>query len=207
MLTELQFEFIYVNFQVILKRVGSLTATGQPSAIKDHRELTFTPTLHNGEYSFTLSSSNGMISGAYILSIHNLGVATQSIRVSNKIVNTVRAIAIRPSQKLTSKNSQNEFSYFRFHRSNPSALVSIRARPLLDERGPIGDPDVFVTNRHDGLVGVNKENWIWKSTNVGSDRIDIHPSDVDASRGSTFIIGVLGYKERNEFEIEVRIEE
>ena len=69
--------------------------------------------------------------------------------------------------------------------------------------GPIGDPDLFVSNKHNGMVAVSKDNYIWKSTNVGADRVDIHPNDLERGRSNILMIGVLGYKDRNEFELEI----
>ena len=198
--------------QINLKRLCSLLPNGQLSNLKDNTNLAFSPVLHNGEYSYTLSSSNGMIPGAYILSINNLGVSTQSIRLNYKVYPTVRAITIRGNQKLIGRNNNGEFSYYRFTLTDPAKLLTVRVHPLHDGSAsastgaiysPSGDPDLFVTNRYNGMVGVTRDNWVWRSCSVGADRIDIHPSDMDVKRGSTFIIGVLGYKDRNEFEIEV----
>ena len=98
----------------------------------------------------------------------------------------------------------NEYAYYRFVNTDPfRKLVTIKAWPTCDEYGPIGDPDLFVTNKFEGLVGVTKEDYVWKSTNVGSDRIDIHPLDPN-NRGSgtgTYTIGVYGYRDRNEFDL------
>lgn len=174
-------------------------------AYSDTNEIIFTPSLHNGEYTFTLNAARGMIPGSYLLSITNKGIATQSLRIHYNIQSSVRAIPIRASQKLIGSTTANEFAYYRFALTNPKHLITIRTKPIFDDRGPIGDPDLYVTNRFEGLVGVTKENFSWKSTNVGPDRIDIHPMDIDTSRGPIYIIGILGYKERNEFELQVEV--
>ena len=88
-------------------------------------------------------------------------------------------------------------------------MVSIFVRPTVDRSKthkvsvPTGDPDLYVTNKFEGLVCANKESYTWKSTNSGSDRIDIHPDDIELGRGSHLVIGVVGYHERNTYELEV----
>ena len=54
------------------------------------------------------------------------------------------------------------------------------------------DPDLYVTNSYDGLVGVTRDNCTWKSIGLGPDRVYIHPEDINAPRGSFFVIGVYG---------------
>lgn len=180
--------------------------TTTPTANPTNADQSYTPSLHNGEYSFALTSAAGLVPGSYRLVIHNIGFATQPIRVTQKIVQEVRATPIRPSQKVVGCNGANEFSYYRFTSTSTTQLITIRAKPVFDaSNSPIGDPDLYVTNRYNGLVAVDKENFVWKSTNVGADRVDIHPQDLDMVRGSTFVIGILGYKDRNEFEIEVSV--
>eukprot|EP01041_Mallomonas_annulata_P010897 gene10897-22748_t len=177
---------VYRVSSLPLANSNSITNTQQIN-----QDISFLPTLHNAEYSFSLTSAIGMIPGLYHLSIQNLGISTQPIRVSHKILPLVRAVSLRPDQKVIGCNGSNEYSYYKITVTNPSQLITIRAKPA--------------TNRFNGLVEVNKENCVWKSNNVGGDRIDIHPNDVDVRRGNTFIIGVWGYKEKNEFEVEVTL--
>lgn len=192
--------------EIIFKWVSSINQQ-DGIAFSDTNEISFTPALHNGEYTFTLNAARGMIPGSYVLSVTNKGKSTQSLRIHYNIQSSVRAIPIRASQKLIGSTTANEFAYYRFALANPKHLITIRTKPIFDDRGPIGDPDLYVTNRFEGLVGVTKENFSWKSTNVGPDRIDIHPVDIDTGRGSIYIIGILGYKERNEFELCVEVSE
>lgn len=80
----------------------------------------------------------------------------------------------------------------RFVRKEPSKLVSIVVKPLNGENADtVSDPDLYVTNQFDGLVGVTKENFTWVCSSVGSARVDIHPSDCFSGRGNFFIIGTL----------------
>lgn len=62
---------------------------------------------------------------------------------------------------------------------------------------PIGDPDLYLTNRNGGAGPLSRDAFVWKSTNVGADRIDVHPDDPLAMGASTYLIGVLGYADRN----------
>lgn len=66
---------------------------------------------------------------------------------------------------------------------------------------PIGDPDLYLTNRNAGAGPLSREAFVWKSTNVGSDRIDVHPDDPAAAAGSTYLVGVLGYADRNRWKL------
>eukprot|EP00607_Mallomonas_marina_P005451 CAMPEP_0182426556 /NCGR_PEP_ID=MMETSP1167-20130531/13041_1 /TAXON_ID=2988 /ORGANISM="Mallomonas Sp, Strain CCMP3275" /LENGTH=817 /DNA_ID=CAMNT_0024608059 /DNA_START=38 /DNA_END=2488 /DNA_ORIENTATION=+ len=196
---------------IILNRISSLNSVGAESSrgIASHSssDLSFLPTLHNAEYSYALTSASGVIPGIYHLTVQNIGFATQPIRVTHSVMPSVRAIPIRAAQRLIGCNGPNEFTFYRYTCPQPSnQLITIRVTPGQDDSGCcIGDPDLYVTNRYGGQVEVSKDNYVWKSTNVGRDRVDIHPEDMDVVRGGTYIIGVLGYKERNEFEIEVTL--
>jgi hypothetical protein len=75
--------------------------------------------------------------------------------------------------------------------------------PVVVNGSPVGDADLFVSNAHDGIVDVTKENCIWKSTNIGYDAVFLHPSDPNINRGSYFIVGVFGNSDVNEFELSV----
>eukprot|EP01038_Epipyxis_sp_PR26KG_P005834 gene5834-8049_t len=192
--------------------------------------LNFKPVLLNGEYSFALSASHGLSPGVYILTIMNnsefdyekinLNTSkTQTVRVSYKIYPAVRATPIKVNQQVNGRINANEYAYYRFVNTDPAKLVTIQVKPLFDDFGTaIGDPDLYVTNRFDGLVGITKDNYIWKSTCVDNDRIEIHPSDVNlphndqvdrqldlSDQSQVFMIGVLGYREINEFELIVTL--
>jgi hypothetical protein len=88
---------------------------------------------------------------------------------------------------------------------DPSQLLSIKVLSLPDENGVVGDADVYVSNKYDGLIGVTKQNYIWRSATVGNCRVDIHPNDQNHSRGNFFVIGVLGYRDRNDFSLQVTV--
>ena len=66
---------------------------------------------------------------------------------------------------------------------------------------PIGDPDLYLTNRNGGAGPLSREAFVWKSTNVGADRIDVHPDDPAAAGGTTYLVGVLGYADRNRWKL------
>jgi hypothetical protein len=93
-----------------------------------------------------------------------------SLRMSMRVIERVRAITIRAGETLRQSNRSGEFTYFRFENPDPSKLVTIRAQPVHDDDGPIGDPDLYVSNRCHGYTPVTKDTFVWKSTNVGADR-------------------------------------
>jgi hypothetical protein len=177
------------------------------------KDIVFKPSIHNGEYTFVITVAHGVTPGSsFILSVKNLstdtsknkslgGAMLQAFRVRVRLHQAVRAIPLENGRSVTGKVENGEFAYYRFVCQDRRKLVSIRAKPLRDENGPIGDPDLYLSNKFDGLVAVTKDNCVWKSTNVGADRLDIHPADKNAQRGGTFIIGVTGYKELNEYEL------
>ena len=100
---------------------------------------------------------------------------------------------------MTGQVGSDEMVFFRYVVSDSNKLVSVLVRAI----GGSGDPDVYVTNKFEGLIGATKESYTWKSQHSGNDRIDIHPEDVERERGNTLVIGIVGYCERNAFELEV----
>jgi hypothetical protein len=175
------------------------------------KEIVFKPSIHNGEFCFVMTVAHGVTPGStLLLSVKNLtseierpahGSLLQAIRVSLRIHSAVRSVPLENGRPVTGRTLSGEFAYYRFVCQDPEKLVSIRVKPLSDENGPIGDPDLYVTNKYEGLVAVTKDNCVWRSVNVGADRIDIHPHDPNAARGGAYMIGVMGYKDLNEFEI------
>lgn len=175
--------------------------------------VTFTPSLHKNTYDFVLTKAHGLLGGKYLLEVLNQDTKeVVSVRVRYTITHQVSATPIRASQPMRGTVAANEFSYYRFVNTDPSKLMTVRVKPLLslsntpNEKGsPIGDPDLYVTNRYSGFIAVDKENAIWKSTNAGADRVDILPDDPSAARGETYIIGILGCKKTNDFELLVTL--
>lgn len=166
----------------------------------------FLPVYHNGEYEFNLTSAHGITAGRYLLSVTNTGNYTQSIRAKMKIRPYVQATAIDDHEPVTVNDvAQNEFCFFRFVLKDRTSFVSIRVTPQGNATGTASDPDLYVSNKYSGLVAVDRDNYIWRSTNVGLDQVDIHPDDLNAKRSGIFIIGVQGYKDVNSFTLEVNV--
>jgi hypothetical protein len=88
----------------------------------------------------------------------------------------------------------------RFFNKDPSKLVRVALTPA-NTVGVSGDADLYVSNAHDGIVDVTKENCIWKGLNFGC--IFIHPDEPNVSRGSHFIVGVFGTTDTTEYELSV----
>ena len=142
---------------------------------------------------------------------HLVGSPVQPIRVSYKAVAGVRAVPLASGKAVTGRVLMGESKFFRFVCQDRQKLVSIRVRPIPSHRGDespsnaMGDPDVYVSNKHEGFVEVTRDNCVWRSTHVGADRIDIHPNDPNVALGSTFVIAVVGYRDNNDFEITATI--
>ena len=70
---------------------------------------------------------------------------------------------------------QEEFSYFRFvlKEKERANFVSIRVTPCANAAGTVSDPDLYVSNKYSGLVAVDRDNYIWRSTNVGTEQVPL----------------------------------
>lgn len=122
------------------------------------------------EYSLLIDGGVERVpAGSYLITVENHSMRLLSLRISIKVIDRVPATPISAGERLRGRNGA-EFSYFRFRNRDPTKLVTIRAIPVNDERGPIGDPDLYVSNRFGGMLPVTKDTFVWKSTNVGADR-------------------------------------
>ena len=68
-------------------------------------------------------------------------------------------------------NNNNTTNTYNNSIPNPSSNSSSH------RRGALGDLDVYVTNRYEGLVGVNSDNAVWSCEQVGPVSVDVHPDD------------------------------
>lgn len=66
---------------------------------------------------------------------------------------------------------QDEICFFRFVLKDRAALLSVRLQPLSNAAGSASDPDLYVSNKYAGLVAVDRDNYIWRSTNIGLDQV------------------------------------
>lgn len=169
------------------------------------------PVLFNGEYQMTLTAAHGLLEGNYVLRVLNesgsLRKLSQMIRVRVKKVPSVRATALESGRVVSGTVGMNEFKYYRFVCTDLKKMVSIEVRPEKSpQKGAIGDTDVFITNRCDGLIQPSKENFVWASAEVGFSKVDIMPDDINLPNNKenrVFVIGVVGYQENNQFELKV----
>ena len=69
---------------------------------------------------------------------------------------------------------QEEFCYFRFvlKEKEQSNFLSFRVTPRNNAAGTASDPDLYVSNKYAGLVAVDRDNFIWRSTNVGPEQVN-----------------------------------
>lgn len=137
----------------------------------DNPLIRFTAQYFRSEYSLLLDSRHeDVVPGRYTITVANQGPRMVSLRVSLRVIERVKAMPVRAGETIRHSNRSGEFSYFRFENHDPSKLVTIRATPAYDDDGPIGDPDLYVSNRCHGYTAVTKDTFVWKSTNVGADR-------------------------------------
>mmetsp|Transcript_15109 Transcript_15109/g.22727 ORF Transcript_15109/g.22727 Transcript_15109/m.22727 type:complete len:774 (-) Transcript_15109:140-2461(-) len=157
----------------------------------------YQPSYFNGEYEFAITAAHGISPGGYILSVTNTGTHTQSVRVHLSIRPYVNAMPVQNGETVIKRDVRCEFTYFRYVLKEPSHMISIRVKPLGDTGSANCDPDLYVSNKYSGLVCVDTETYLWRSTKIGEDQIDIHPTrDILSGRGSVYIIGVMGGKEK-----------
>ncbi|CDW84668.1 sam-dependent methyltransferase [Stylonychia lemnae] len=72
-------------------------------------------------------------------------------------------------QLVTIEASQGDLQILYFDVEKPS-VITIKAWPANDD----SDPDIYLSN---ATPFVSTSNYQWKSANIGSDRIDVHPQD------------------------------
>lgn len=99
--------------------------------------------------------------------------------------------SLAPGLQVIGRATGSSFKYYSFEVSDTTQMLTIRclpcsAEPYNDE----SDPDIYVSNRH---PVVTQENYMWKSTNIGGDKLEIHPSDPNYKPG-VYYIGILAYK-------------
>lgn len=162
----------------------------------------------DGERFLTLPLGAGA-GGVYTVAVAHLGATDHqlSYRVSYSLLGDVPAEEIAANATVRGENGAGEMTFYRYtHAPQEGALITVHARPVTDGAGePIGDPDLYISNVAGGLFEVTRDRYVWKSCNVGADRVDIHPRDSAATISNGFLIGILGYRERNVFEVEVKV--
>lgn len=85
----------------------------------------------------------------------------------------------------------DQFAYYRFTVTTPGKVLVItyfphRAEPANEN----SDPDLYISNVS---PHVTQDNYVWKSANIGADRVEIHPSDEHFTLG-TYYVGVFAFK-------------
>ena len=80
---------------------------------------------------------------------------------------------------MTDRSQANIFKYYRFVCQEKQKLVSIRVNAITKpgDYSTYEGIDLYVTNQYDGLVAVGRDNYVWRSANSQSSRVDIHPTD------------------------------
>lgn len=102
-----------------------------------------------------------------------------------------QAEALAAGLQVIGRAAGSTFKYYTFEVTDASQMLTILYAPASAEPyNEESDPDVYVSNRH---PIVTQENYMWKSTNIGGDKLEIHPSDPNYKPG-LYYIGVLAYK-------------
>jgi hypothetical protein len=169
---------------------------------------TIEPMYHNGSYEYALTWSHGIKPDKYILSITNTGQYVQSIKVSYQIVPYVKSTTLQLGSNVIINNiHRNEIKYFRYTHNNPENVLIIYITPIVSNNNQndmlSSDPDIYITNRYNGLINVTKTNYVWNSNNMISNQIYIHPQDIESQRNNVYVIGVFGFNDIAKYDIRI----
>lgn len=164
----------------------------------------------------TLTAADGIGPGTYIVKLSNIlethannaqFISAQQIKISYQVYPSIRATPIAEGEAIEGAVALNQFCYFRYTHTSRDKLITIRVKLLnngaIEYARSSCDPDLYVSNAYNGLVGVTRQSAQWCSIASGCDRVDIHPFDPQVSRGNVFVIGVMGYGDSNAFELSV----
>jgi hypothetical protein len=153
------FMYTYIYLTLSFSSLSSLSLSLSLSlsfSLSDSFLITIQPSLHNGEYSYILTTAHGMSSGSYILNVDNFEQkdgSLQPVRVSLKIFPVIKAVALGDGRPLQGRVEFNEFRFYRFISQDPSMIISFSLKPICgingDVGGLLGDVDLYVTNRLD----------------------------------------------------------
>lgn len=93
----------------------------------------------------------------------------------------VRATPIANGKPLVDRSLGNAIQFYRFVCQEKQKMIRITVKATktqnLDNFSTSDCLDVYVTNAHNGLVAVGKDNYVWKCIGSENCNIDIHPTD------------------------------
>jgi hypothetical protein len=90
------------------------------------------------------------------------------------------------AQEVIGSAEGNSFKRYRLEVTDTTRMLVITAQPY-DE---VSDPDIYVSNVN---PLVSQESFVWKSTNIGPDKLEIHPDDPRFCAG-TYFVGIYAYR-------------
>jgi hypothetical protein len=161
----------------------------------------------NGNYSYTLTSAE-ISAGQFRIFVDNSVDMHQSIRVGYRIQRLCRATPLEFGKSVRGKVGLNQTNFYRLVVPDRNQVLTIRCRPLTDSAEKlVGDVDLLVTNEHRGLVGVTRESAVWSSLRVGEEVVHVHPDDPRTGLGSVFLVGIAGFRDGNDYELEPSLSE
>jgi len=127
-------------------------------------------------------------------------VSSQALYVSYSITPTVNATSLSSEKPVSSIIKSNQTHYYRFISNDPDKMISFKLIPRTKTKHTgyvFNDLDLYVSNRHQSLITVNRRSFVWSNCYSGISQIDILPDDlylpIDRTEGRSFLIAVVPY--------------
>jgi hypothetical protein len=126
--------------------------------------------------------------------------SSQALYVSYNITPTVNATSLSSEKPVSSIIKSNQTHYYRFISNDPDKMISFKLIPRTKTKHTgyvFNDLDLYVSNRHQSLITVNRRSFVWSNCYSGISQIDILPDDqylpIDRNEGRSFLIAVVPY--------------
>ena len=126
--------------------------------------------------------------------------SSQALYVSYSITPTVNATSLSSEKPVSSIIKSNQTHYYRFISNDPDKMISFKLIPRTKTKHTgyvFNDLDLYVSNRHQSLITVNRRSFVWSNCYSGISQIDILPDDqylpIDRTEGRSFLIAVVPY--------------
>ena len=126
--------------------------------------------------------------------------SSQALYVSYSITPTVNATSLSSEKPVSSIIKSNQTHYYRFISNDADKMISFKLIPRTKTKHTgyvFNDLDLYVSNRHQSLITVNRRSFVWSNCYSGISQIDILPDDqylpIDRTEGRSFLIAVVPY--------------
>ena len=149
----------------------------------------------------SLNKTMQQLSGQQLLGQQHQQVSSsQALYVSYNITPTVNATSLSSEKPVSSIIKSNQTHYYRFISNDPDKMISFKLIPRTKTKHTgyvFNDLDLYVSNRHQSLITVNRRSFVWSNCYSGISQIDILPDDQylpdDHTEGRSFLIAVVPY--------------